>query len=103
MNRLISKNQLRFAVAAFIVASSLLTKTLYVYTGNQAWIAVIIAAFLSYIVITMYTRLVASFPGYSLIEINEAVFGPVAGSTNCLTKPLAAFVLKTAIDMKKKI
>lgn len=79
MNKSISSQQMMYSVATFITASSLLTKSLYGYTGNETWISVVIAAAVSFAIISMYGRLAKNYPGISLIELNDAVFGAVAG------------------------
>lgn len=79
MNKLISTNQLRYSVAVFIVSSSLLTKALYVYAKNQAWISVVIGSVISLIIISIYGRLINNHPGRSLVEINNEVFGSIGG------------------------
>jgi spore germination protein KB len=79
MKKSISAKQLMYSTALFIVASNLLTKTMYVYTKNQTWIAVIIATFASVAIISVYGKLIKNHPGISLFKINEAVFGTAGG------------------------
>jgi hypothetical protein len=45
-----------YAVAAFIIASSLQTKFLYKYTKNETWLTVIIGFVVSYGIISIYGR-----------------------------------------------
>lgn len=68
-----------YSVAAFIIASSLLTKGLYAYTKNQTWMPILIGACASFLIISIYERLAINNPGANLFEINEAVFGVVIG------------------------
>lgn len=77
--RLISTKQLMYSVAAFITASTMLTRSLYMYTKNDTWITVILAGFISYAIISLYGRLVLHHPGASLIKINNEVFGAIIG------------------------
>jgi spore germination protein KB len=75
----ISSKQLAYSAALFIIASNLLTKSLYAYTKNQTWISIAMATCASFFVISIYGRLVKNHPGRTLFEINEAVFGAVGG------------------------
>jgi spore germination protein KB len=76
---MISTKQLMFSVAAFIIASTMLTSFLYTYTKNETWIPVTLAAAFSYAVASIYGRLAKNHAGLSLVEINDAVFGRIAG------------------------
>jgi spore germination protein KB len=66
-------------VASFIFASSLLTKGVYSFTENEAWVPTILALLPSLAIISMYIALAKKYPGMSLIEINTAVFGNILG------------------------
>lgn len=68
-----------YSAALFIIASNLLTKSLYQFTKNQSWISVVIALFLGLIIIALYGRLVKNHPECNLMDINEAVFGCIGG------------------------
>jgi spore germination protein KB len=68
-----------YSAAAFIIASSLLTRSLYTYTKNETWIPIVIATAVSYVIVSIYGRLARTYPGLSLIGINGAVFGTAAG------------------------
>lgn len=65
---------------AFLTASGLLTKGLYMYLEQDSWIAVILACLISLPVVWMYGTLNKWYPSKSLIEINEEVFGRIIGS-----------------------
>jgi spore germination protein KB len=80
MNNAISAKQLMYSVGAFITASSLLTSNLYYFVKNDSWISVIIGFFASVIIVSVYGSLSDRYPGFSLIEINDAVFGKYAGN-----------------------
>lgn len=76
---MISSKQMMFSVGAFIMASSLLTKGLYSYLKQEAWMGVLLGFFISLPVIWIYQALGKRFPSKSLIEINDAVFGRIVG------------------------
>jgi spore germination protein KB len=79
MNNRVTSKQITHAAVIFIISTSLLTKPLYTFTKNDAWIAVL-AGFVVVLCITViYAALINRFPGMSIIEINECVFGPVIG------------------------
>ncbi len=79
MRQKINKKQLMFSAGAFISASSLLTKSLYSFLKQDSWIAVLLALFVTFLLVSVYTVLANLFPGSSLIEMNDAVFGSVLG------------------------
>jgi len=68
-----------FSAGTFIIASSLLTKNLYSYLKQEAWIGVLLGFIISVPIIWIYQALAKRFPSKSLIEINEAVFGRLLG------------------------
>lgn len=79
MKNFISTKQLMYSVALFIIASNLLTKSLYVYTKNETWIPVLIATVFFYILVSFYGKLAKNHPRCNLFGINEAVFGVTGG------------------------
>ena len=79
MSEGIRTKQLMFSVSAFITASSILTKNLYAFTVQDSWMAIILAVITSLIIVAVYAALANRFPGCSLIEINDAAFGPILG------------------------
>ncbi len=79
MNKKITKGQLAFCVAAFITASSLLTKSLYIFTRNESWLPVITAYPVALLIIWMYEKLSKRYPGQTIIEINDEVYGKIGG------------------------
>lgn len=79
MNHLISTKQLKYSVAAFIISSSLIIKSLYMYTKNQSWLVIVIATTVSYMIVSIYARLARNYSGLNLIEINKATFGNILG------------------------
>ena len=79
MSKSISGRQLKYAISAFIIASSLLTSNLYMFARNDAWVAVLIAFIASVSIIGIYTTLSKRYPGLSLLDITTAVFGKILG------------------------
>lgn len=79
MKKGISVKQLTYSAGLFIIASNLLTKSLYAYTKNESWIAVVLATAVSVVLVSVYGKLVESYPGLSLFGINDAVFGIAGG------------------------
>jgi spore germination protein KB len=75
LNKKVTSKQLTHAAAVLIMATSILTKHLYVYTKNDAWLIVILSFFVSSAIYFIYSVLANKFPGFSLIEINKTVFG----------------------------
>jgi spore germination protein KB len=75
----LSAQQLMYAAAVFIIASNLLTKTLYQYTQNQSWVAVLVAIGAGLLLVTLYGRLITKHDGRNLYEINGLVFGIAGG------------------------
>ncbi|SMC90100.1 GerAB/ArcD/ProY family transporter [Papillibacter cinnamivorans] len=71
--------QLMFSVGCFIQSSTLLTSFIADVAGNEAWIAVIASYGLSMLLVRMYVKLAKLYPGKSIVQISEAVFGPVLG------------------------
>jgi len=79
MKNKISPKQIAFSTCCIILATSLLSKHLYIYTGQEAWVSVILGFTISLLAIWMYSALANRFPGDSLIEINDKVFGLILG------------------------
>ena len=78
MDKISSKN-ITYSVAAFIISSSLLTKGIYSVVRNEAWIPTLLGIPVSLIILSIYMSLARKHPGSSLVEINDAVFGNIAG------------------------
>lgn len=78
-NKSISSKQLMYATSVFIIASNFLTNSLYEFTKNQSWIAIILGAVLSAVIISGYGRLAIKHEGQGLYEISETVFGKIGG------------------------
>ncbi len=71
--------QFLFAIVAFIQGSSLLSKFTLLVSQKDTWICIINAFVISVLVILIYGVLIKKFPGMSIIEINDAVFGKILG------------------------
>lgn len=79
MNTLISTKQLKYTVSGFIVASSLLTGSLYYFTKNDSWVAAVTGYLTSLVIMGIYSSLANRYAGLDLPEISEAVFGKIPG------------------------
>ncbi|NCU32359.1 MAG: hypothetical protein EOM23_05400 [Candidatus Moranbacteria bacterium] len=79
MIKKISSKQMMYSASCIIIATSLLTKSLYVYLKHEAWIAIILGFSIKMVIIFVYTALANRFPGSNIININEKVFGVVLG------------------------
>ncbi len=75
----ISGLHLMFSVSCFLQASTLLTSFFVSISKRDSWIAVLIACVAFLPVLWVYLRLMESHPGKNLFEINDAVFGRIAG------------------------
>jgi spore germination protein KB len=75
----ISTRQIEHAAAVIIMATGLLIKSLYTYVKNDAWIAVIAGLFIGLLMVRVYAALAKKYPGCTLMEINEQVYGRIPG------------------------
>lgn len=71
--------QYKFAVFCFIQSSSILLATTAHTTKYNEWISIIFGAIMSFPVILMFSSLMSSFPKLNLFQINDLVYGKVAG------------------------
>lgn len=71
--------QFLFAVIAFVQGSSLLSQFTLSISKHDTWICVINAFVLSIFLILLFNVLMKKFPGMTIIEINEVVFGKIVG------------------------
>jgi len=76
---MLSVKQLCYASALFIIASSLLIKSVYVLTLQDSWLSVILAILISLIIVSVYGALESRHPGLDHVELCETVFGKVLG------------------------
>lgn len=75
----ITTSQIAYAVSVIIISTSLLMKNLYTYTKNDSWIAVAAALCIGLLLSCVYAALAKKFPGCTLMEINERVYGKIPG------------------------
>jgi len=75
----ISSGLLMFSMACLIQSSSLLIGFTSTVTRQDTWIIVIFSFILILPVLWIYIKLATKFPGKSIIEINECVFGKIVG------------------------
>lgn len=72
-------SEFMFAVACFVLSSSLLTGFFIPITKQDSWLAVCMGFVLSLPFLWVYIRLMRRFPDKNLIEINDEVLGKIAG------------------------
>jgi spore germination protein KB len=75
----ISSNALMFSIACFIQGTSLLSNFVTGVTRQETWIVVITGFILHLLILYIYVALANKFPGKTLIEINDSVFGNLLG------------------------
>jgi len=75
----ISSLQYMFCIACFIQSSALLSSFFVPLTKQDSWMSVLAGILLASPLLMIYLGLMRRFPGKTLIEINEAVFGRVFG------------------------
>ncbi len=75
----ISSSQFMFSIACFIQASSLLTGLFSSVARQNSWIIVLGGFLFCLVLLAVFVKLVETFPKKNLIQINDAVFGPVFG------------------------
>jgi len=76
-NKTTSK-ELAFLICGYVIASALVVVA-GTDTGHDTWIAVILGFAESLIFAALYIGLARRYPGKTLIEINDTVFGPYLG------------------------
>ncbi len=72
-------SQYRLLVTAFIIGSSLLLSFMDNMVRQDAWVVVILSFLVSIPFLAVYVLLTKKLPGKNLMEINDAVYGPVIG------------------------
>ena len=78
-NRGITYKQFMFSIICFMQASILLTSFIVSFTKQDTWFVILLSVPVMFFLIFIYVALIKSFPGKNLMQINEAVFGKVAG------------------------
>lgn len=71
--------QITFAATGMIIGTSILTKQLYTIMKHEAWLATVAGLLICMLLFLVYSSIAKRFPGFSLIEINDIVFGRVLG------------------------
>lgn len=78
-NRSITNRQLTCAVACFIFGSTLLSCFVVGTSRQDTWFVVITGALLGIAVSLVYLNLSSNFPGKTIVEINDIVYGKIIG------------------------
>lgn len=95
----ISAIQFLFSVACYVQASSLLTGMVSSVAKHDSWLIEIFAYLAGLPVLLMYILLAKKFPHCNLIEINDHVFGNIAGKVvSCFY--LWFFLTLTALNLR---
>lgn len=81
----ISSRQLLLSVICFLTSASLMTDYWFALTGHDTWFVVLLAGLLCLLFSLLYLELARRFPGCTLIQINELVYGKVLGKTISLS------------------
>lgn len=75
----ITPRQLLFCALAFVQGSSLLTSFFSDVLKQNSWLGVLVAYLIGLPILLMYLSILNHHPGKNLTQINELVFGRVAG------------------------
>lgn len=75
----ISNSQLTVLVISFLQGMILTVDFAFTLTKQSTWMAVLAAFAAALLIACLYTAIVQRFPGQSLIDINDTVFGPYLG------------------------
>lgn len=75
----ITGSRLMFAIAFFLQSSALLTSFIAGITRQDSWISLVFGILLSLPLIYLYKTLMDMFPHMHLLEVLDAVYGPVLG------------------------
>lgn len=75
----ISSTVLMFSIGCFIQSSTLLVGFVTATTKQESWIPVLAGIVVSLPIIWIYLSISKKYPGKSIIEINDAVFGKIVG------------------------
>ena len=78
-NNKISQRQLISIAACHVLGTSVVSVFISAVAGNDAWLVGAMGGACFIPVMLIYSSLAKKYPGKGLFEINEAVFGPVAG------------------------
>lgn len=95
----VTASQLMFSVACYIQGSTLLTSVLFPITKQDSWIVIALGSLLFIPLLWIYIKLMQRFPDKNLVEINDAVYGPVAGKLVTILY-LWFFITLTALNLR---
>lgn len=98
-NKNVAANSIIYAVAGFIMSSTLLSAFVLNISLQDTWVVVIIGAGLSALVVLGYAWLSNKFPGKTIIEINSIVFGNIIGKVVSVLY-LLFFLLIAALNLR---
>ena len=79
-NQAVTGRHLKYAIALFLVGSSLVGSSTAGDSGNDSWIAMIIATAAVIPLLLMYSAILRLYPGENLYAIAMHVFGRVGGT-----------------------
>ena len=95
MNERIKTSQLMMLIITFVMGSTLLITLVDGISAQGTWVVMVAAFVLSVPFLLVYISLAKRFPGKSLIEINDIIFGRVAGKAISIIYLLFFFLLLT--------
>ena len=95
MNERIKTSQLMLLIITFVMGSTLLITLVDGISAQGTWVVMIAAFAISVPFLLVYISLAKRFPGKSLIEMNDIVFGRVAGKVFSIIYLLFFFLLLT--------
>lgn len=98
-NARLSLPQYKFAVFCFIQSSVILISAVVTVAKNNVWEAVILATILSVPAIFVFSSLMSNFPNQNLFQINQLVYGKVAGKIISAVY-LWAFLTLTSLNLR---
>lgn len=90
----ISPGQLIFMVTSFTLGPALV-KSLAVGAGKASWLVILLGLGQSLIIAFMFTSLSIKFPGKTLVEFNDIIYGPLLGKIISLGYLFYFFLLAT--------
>jgi spore germination protein KB len=95
MDEKIRASQFRFLIVSFIMGSTLLITMIDGIAGQSSWIVIILGFIVSVPFWLIYAHLSKRFPGKSLIQMNDIIFGRVIGKAVSMIYILYFFLLLT--------
>lgn len=74
-----NKKEFTFIIACYVQGSFLYTMYYYHVVENEVWITLLCGALVGVLMACVYGSLSKAYPGKSLVQINESVFGRIPG------------------------